>query len=62
MHFRRYGRRRLQTNGFLMMTVLFLICGAAYAPLTGSVPGLKAFQFLYFFSSFWNQVSTGSMY
>jgi K+-transporting ATPase c subunit len=33
-----------QSFGFFMMFVLFLICGAAYPVLTGSVTGYKAFQ------------------
>ncbi|WIA41970.1 hypothetical protein OEZ86_009273 [Tetradesmus obliquus] len=50
-----YGRCRMQNVGFLMMFVLFLICGVAFPTLTASEAGLRAFQFLYFFSSFWNQ-------
>lgn len=50
-----YGRRFMQTFGFFMMFVLFLICGAAFKVLTASASGLHGFQFLYFFSSFWNQ-------
>jgi Sugar (and other) transporter len=50
-----YGRRRMQGTGFLMMFLLFIVCAALYPTLTSSVPGLRAFQFLYFFSSFWNQ-------
>jgi hypothetical protein len=45
----------MQSLGFIMMFLLFLICGAAYPTLTASAAGLHAFQFLYFFSSFWNQ-------
>jgi hypothetical protein len=51
----RYGRLRMQSYGFVMMFVLFLICAVGYNTLTASQTGLKAFQFLYFFSSFWNQ-------
>jgi hypothetical protein len=43
----------MQNVGFIMMFVLFLICGAAFSQLRGSVTGLHVFQFLYFFSSFW---------
>lgn len=43
----------MQNIGFLMMFVLFIICGAAYYPLQSSVSALHVFQFLYFFSSFW---------
>jgi hypothetical protein len=49
----RYGRRRMQNVGFIMMFVLFLICGVAFPQLRGSTTGLHVFQFLYFFSSFW---------
>jgi hypothetical protein len=45
----------MQNVGFIMMFVLFLICGVAFPTLTASEAGLRAFQFLYFFSSFWNQ-------
>jgi hypothetical protein len=45
----------MQSVGFIMMFVLFLICGVAFRTLTASAAGLRAFQFLYFFSSFWNQ-------
>jgi hypothetical protein len=34
--------------GFLMMFVLFLICGVAFPQLVGSATGLRAFQTLYF--------------
>eukprot|EP00882_Tetradesmus_deserticola_P019871 GHRQ01021415.1.p1 GENE.GHRQ01021415.1~~GHRQ01021415.1.p1 ORF type:complete len:188 (+),score=64.82 GHRQ01021415.1:177-740(+) len=45
----------MQSTGFIMMFVLFLICGVAFNTLTASANGLRTFQFLYFFSSFWNQ-------
>ncbi len=49
-----YGRRRMMVVGSLMLCVLFLPCGLAYDTLiTPTYIGL--FQFLYFFSSFWNQ-------
>lgn len=41
----------MQNIGFMMMTILFGICAAAYPQLIGSVSGLQAFQFLYYFSS-----------
>ena len=50
-----YGRMHMQANGFMMMFILYLICAVAYPQLTASQAGLHAFQFLYFFSSFWNQ-------
>jgi hypothetical protein len=46
----------MQSNGFFMMFVLFLTCGLSFPQLTASAQGLRVFQFLYFFSSFWNQV------
>jgi hypothetical protein len=51
-----YGRLRMQSNGFFMMFVLFITCGLAFPWLTASAQGLRVFQFLYFLSSFWNQV------
>lgn len=48
-----YGRKRMQAIGFGMMFILFLSCGAAYNSLVSD--HIKVFQFLYFFSSFWNQ-------
>lgn len=38
-----------------MMSLLFLVCGAAFGPLTSTTAGLHAFQALYMLSSFWNQ-------
>jgi len=35
--------------------ILFLLPAALWGTLTGSVTGTKVFQFIYFFSSFWNQ-------
>jgi hypothetical protein len=37
-------------QGFLMVFILFLICGAAYDPLVAHA--IKWFQALYFLSSF----------
>jgi len=48
-----YGRKRMQAIGFAMMFVLFIACGAAYDTLVADY--IQLFQFLYFFSSFWNQ-------
>ena len=45
----------LQATGFLACFVLFLLPAVLWGPLTGSQNGRKAFQFIYFFSSFWNQ-------
>ena len=41
--------------GFAWLLVLFLACGLAFGPLTGSAAGLRGFQTLYFISSFWAQ-------
>lgn len=43
----------MQMIGFLMMFILFLPCGLAYDSLLDNY--IHVFQFLYFFSSFWNQ-------
>jgi len=45
----------LQAIGFLADFILFLLPAALWGTLTGSVTGTKVFQFIYFFSSFWNQ-------
>ena len=45
----------LQVMGFGCLLVLFLACGLAYGPLTGSAAGLRGFQTLYFISSFFAQ-------
>lgn len=43
----------MQVIGFFMMFACFLPCGIAYNTLINDAIG--AFQFLYFFSSYWNQ-------
>jgi len=48
------GRKRMQAMGFTFMFILFLICAADYDGLT-TPGGIHAFQFLYYFSSFWGQ-------
>lgn len=53
-----YGRRRCQSIGFLVIFVLFLLCAILYVVMTdpaNAPDGLHWFQFLYYFSSFWNQ-------
>jgi len=48
------GRKRMQAFGFLMVGLLFLFCTVFYHKLIQ--PGnIHAFQFLYYFSSFWGQ-------
>lgn len=49
-----YRRVRMQAFGFFMMFVLFLTCGVFYNQLINNA--IQVFQFLYFFSSFWNQL------
>lgn len=56
-----YGRKTMQAVGFLCTFALF--CGAefGYDSLTKGGSGhLKAFQFIFFFSSFWNQFGYNS--
>lgn len=50
-----YGRKRMQSVGFMMDFVCFILPAATYGTFTKPGSGVKAFQFLYFFSSFWNQ-------
>jgi hypothetical protein len=50
-----YGRRRMQSVGFMADFICFIIPAAIYGTLTKPGVGIKVFQFLYFFSSFWNQ-------
>jgi hypothetical protein len=45
----------MQSVGFFFDFVCFIIPAAAYGTLTTPGAGIKAFQFLYFFSSFWQQ-------
>ena len=45
----------MQAVGFLADFILFLLPACLWGTLTGSVTGTKVFQFIYFFSSFWNQ-------
>ncbi|WFD38645.1 uncharacterized protein MJAP1_001606 [Malassezia japonica] len=56
-----YGRKWMQAVSFTCTFALF--CGAtfSYEKLTTSGPGhLKVFQFIFFFSSFWNQFGYNS--
>ncbi|KAG2435009.1 hypothetical protein HYH02_012007 [Chlamydomonas schloesseri] len=48
------GRMRMQVMGFAWMFVLFLICAVHYDQLSTN-KYIHAFQFLYYFSSFWGQ-------
>ena len=49
-----YGRKRMQTFGFLMDFILFVVPAFNFAYYR-SLPGVKAFQAMYFLSSFFNQ-------
>jgi len=55
-----YGRKWMQMISFAATFALF--CGAAfsYDTLVSSQGNLKAFQFIFFFSSFWNQFGYNS--
>ncbi|GBF93836.1 proton phosphate symporter [Raphidocelis subcapitata] len=55
-----WGRRRMQSFGFFMLFLLFLTVGAGYPALTASTAGYRAFQALYFLSSFFNQAGPNS--
>ncbi|GFR43042.1 hypothetical protein Agub_g4047 [Astrephomene gubernaculifera] len=48
------GRMRMQMMGFTWTFVLFLICAVHYFELS-TPKWIHAFQFLYYFSSFWGQ-------
>lgn len=49
-----FGRVRMQALGFLMDFLLFLLPALFYTQLLRP-DNISTFQFLYFFSSFWNQ-------
>jgi len=49
-----YGRTRMQAVGFLMDFILFIIPAGIYRALSLK-SNIGIFQFIYFFSSFWNQ-------
>ena len=48
------GRTRIQMMGFLWIGLLFLMCAIFYFDLI-KPQNIHAFQFLYYFSSFWGQ-------
>lgn len=50
-----YGRRNMQAIGFLADFILFIISAILFNTLQSPGSPIKVFQFLYFFSSFWNQ-------
>jgi MFS family permease len=55
-----YGRKWMQANGFAADFILFVIVAALYDDLTQEGAGIQWFQFIYFFSSFWNQFGPNS--
>ncbi|PKI84522.1 hypothetical protein MVES1_001956 [Malassezia vespertilionis] len=56
-----YGRKWMQANGFMATFALFVGAAFGYKSLTnGSSANLKWFQFIFFFSSFWNQFGYNS--
>jgi len=55
-----YGRSRMQSIGFLADFILFVISAALFNQLEKPGGPIKVFQFLYFFSSFWNQFGPNS--
>ena len=60
-----YGRRFMQAFAFFAMFALFVSATFAWGHLTSenrpkNMGELKAFQFIYFFSSFWNQFGFNS--
>jgi MFS family permease len=55
-----YGRTRMQSVGFLAIFILFVIAASLYPTLIKPGAAIKVFQFIYFFSSFWNQFGPNS--
>ncbi|BFZ62277.1 hypothetical protein YB2330_003366 [Saitoella coloradoensis] len=55
-----YGRKHMQSIGFLVQFILFIIPAAMYDTLRTPGTPIKIFQFLYFFSSFWQQFGPNS--
>jgi len=55
-----YGRKRMQGVGFIMSFILFIIAAGAFPILNKKGPGGHAFEFIYFFSSFWIQFGPNS--
>ncbi|KAJ7659925.1 inorganic phosphate transporter [Mycena rosella] len=47
-----WGRKPIQLMGFTVLTILFVIMGFAYTPLTSSPGGKNAFVFLYCLTNF----------
>ena len=55
-----YGRKRMQAVGFIMTFMLFIIAASIFPILDKKGPGAHAFEFIYFFSSFWIQFGPNS--
>jgi len=47
-----WGRKPIQLMGFIMLTIIFIIMGFAYDPLTATDSAQKAFVFLYCLGNF----------
>ena len=48
-----YGRKRMQAVGFVMSFIPFIVAASIFSILDKKGPGAHAFEFIYFFSSFW---------
>jgi MFS family permease len=51
-----YGRRRMQSVGFLIIFIIFIICTFRFDQLQKPGAPVKTFTFLYMFASFWQQL------
>lgn len=60
MDHKQYGRKWMQANGFVADFLLFIIGAAMFNTLTKPGSGIKAFQAIYFLSSFFNQFGPNS--
>ena len=60
MDHKQYGRKWMQANGFAADFILFIIGAALFNTLTVPGSGIKAFQAIYFLSSFFNQFGPNS--
>lgn len=60
LDYKAYGRKKMQAVGFMMSFVLFIIAVAIFPTLDKKGPGGHAFEFIYFFSSFWIQFDPNS--
>ncbi|SNX87348.1 related to inorganic phosphate transporter [Melanopsichium pennsylvanicum] len=60
MDHKQYGRKWMQANGFVADFVLFIIGAAMFNTLTKPGSGIRAFQAIYFLSSFFNQFGPNS--